>query len=132
MKNWFRYSLIGMLGVLLLASCYKDKGNYSYRDLNEISIDLPEIVSVQQGMVLEVSPKLSFALEENEENLSYEWVVSIPTSSDSVNVVLSTDRDFAEQVDYASGNSYPFDFKVTDEIGGADELSARLFCRGAI
>lgn len=69
MKNWFRYSLIGMLGVLLLASCYRDKGNYSYRDLNEISIDLPDVVSVQQGMVLEVSPKLSFALEENEEKL---------------------------------------------------------------
>lgn len=118
MKNWFRYSLIGMLGVLLLASCYRDKGNYSYRDLNEISIDLPDVVSVQQGMVLEVSPKFSFALEEDEENLSYEWVVSIPTSSDSVNVVLSTERNFAEQIDYASGNSYPFNFKVTDNNTG--------------
>lgn len=118
MKNWFRYSLVGMLGIMLLTSCYRDKGNYSYQDLNEISIDLPEIVSVQQGMVLEVSPDLSFALEEDEGNLSYEWVISIPTSADSVNVVLSTDRNFAKRIDYASGNTYPFSFNVTDNNTG--------------
>ena len=59
----FRYSLIGILGILLFSSCYRDKGNYSYKDLNEISIDVPEVVSVQQGMVLEISPKFNFALE---------------------------------------------------------------------
>lgn len=115
MKNRiFEYSFLGLLGVLLLVSCYRDKGNYSYKELNEISIDLPDVVSVQQGMVLEISPKLNFALEENEENLSYEWVVSIPSTTDSVNVVLSTDRNFSERIDYVSGNSYPFSLKVTD------------------
>lgn len=110
----FRYSLIGILGILLFSSCYRDKGNYSYKDLNEISIDVPEVVSVQQGMVLEISPKFNFALEEDEKGLSYEWVVSIPTSSDSVNVVLSTARDFSERIDYTAGNTYPFSLKVTD------------------
>lgn len=118
MKKLFKYSFVGVLGLLLFTSCYRDKGDYSYKDLNEISIDLPDVVSVQQGMVLEVSPKFTFALEEDETNLSYEWVVSIPTSSDSVNVVLSTDRDFSEQIDYASGNSYPFSLKVTDNSTG--------------
>lgn len=118
MKNLFKYSFIGILGVLLLASCYRDKGNYSYRDLNEISIDLPDLVSVQQGMILDVSPGLNFALEDSEDNLSYEWVISIPTSTDSVKVVLSTERNFSERIDYSSGNSYPFSFKVTDKNTG--------------
>ncbi|WP_292270652.1 PKD-like family lipoprotein [Butyricimonas sp.] len=118
MKNVIRYGFVGILGILLFASCYRDKGNYSYKDLNEISIELPEEVSVRQGMVLNVSPEITFALEDVEENLSYEWVVSIPTTADSVNVVLSTEKEFSKQIDYTAGNTYPFSFKVTDNNTG--------------
>ncbi len=118
MIRWFKYGLAGVLCMLLGVSCYRDKGNYSYEDLNEITIDLPDQVAVQQGMLLEVEPKLLFALEENEENLSYEWVITVPTSADSVNVVLSTNRNFSERIDYSSGNIYPFSFKVTDNNTG--------------
>lgn len=110
--------IIGLLGVLLLASCYRDKGNYSYKALNEISFDMPDDVSAYQGEVLYVEPKMTFALENNEENLSYEWVISVPSAEDSVNVVLSTERNFTGVIDYSAGNTYPFRFFVTDNNTG--------------
>ncbi len=118
MRNYFSYIILGIFLMSLLTSCYRDKGNYSYENLNEISIDLPDEVAVQQGMRLHLTPKLNFVLNDTEENLSYEWVISLPTSSDSANVVLSTDRDFSEQISYTSGNTYPFSFKVTDNNTG--------------
>ena len=115
MKQICICGLIGLFGVMLLASCYRDKGDYDYRDLNEISIELPEVVYVQQGEVLEVVPILKFSSGEESENLSFEWVVSIPEgATDTSDVVLSTERNFSERIDYASGNRYPFNFKVTD------------------
>lgn len=115
MKRIFILGIIGLLGAVLLVSCYRDKGDYDYRDLNEISIELPDVVYVQQGEVLEVVPTLNFSAGKEEENLSFEWVVSIPEgASDTSDVVLSTERIFSERIDYASGNSYPFNFKITD------------------
>ena len=110
--------ILGVLGGLLLTSCYRDKGNYSYKALNEISFDMPDDVSAQQGEVLYIEPKMTFALENNEENLSYEWVISVPSAEDSVNVVLSTERNFAEPIDYSAGNTYPFRLFVTDNNTG--------------
>lgn len=118
MKSWFRYSLIGILIALFFASCYRDKGNYSYKDLNELTINLPEVVSVQQGMVVNVTPELEFALGDEEGDLSYEWVITTSTGRDSIYVVLSTERKLEKRIDYAAGNSYPLNFKVTDNNTG--------------
>ena len=110
--------VIGLLGGCFLISCYRDKGNYSYKALNEISFDMPDDISAQQGEVLYIEPKMTFSLENNEEDLSYEWVISVPSAEDSVNVVLSTERNFAEPIDYSAGNTYPFRFFVTDNNTG--------------
>ena len=116
--NILNFVVIGLLGGCFLTSCYRDKGNYSYKALNEISFDMPDDVSAQQGEVLHIEPKMTFALENNEENLSYEWVISVPSTEDSVNVVLSTERNFAEPINYSSGNTYPFRLFVTDNNTG--------------
>ena len=34
----YKIWLIGLLGIFLFESCYDDKGNYSYRAINEITV----------------------------------------------------------------------------------------------
>lgn len=34
----YKIFLIGLLGIFLFESCYDDKGNYSYRAINEITV----------------------------------------------------------------------------------------------
>ena len=38
MRMIYKIWLIGLLGIFLFESCYDDKGNYSYRAINEITV----------------------------------------------------------------------------------------------
>ena len=38
MRMMYKIFLIGLLGIFLFESCYDDKGNYSYRAINEITV----------------------------------------------------------------------------------------------
>src|ERR1051325_8853213 len=65
--------------VVISYSCYKDKGNYEYSDVNKISVTDPQanpaIISIKQGDTLKLNPTISQSLESNESNLSYQWSV---------------------------------------------------------
>lgn len=68
-----------------LFSCYEDKGNYDYKELNEVQIeDIGFFYSFYIGDTLDIKPKLTFALDEDAD-FSYEWVVN--------GEVISTDRN---------------------------------------
>ncbi|TCC97080.1 PKD-like family lipoprotein [Pedobacter hiemivivus] len=55
--------LILLSGIILLASCAKDKGNYDYKTLNPVTIDI-ENVAISYGLerfdILEISPKVMY------------------------------------------------------------------------
>lgn len=91
--------LIGMTALLFMG-CYEDKGNYDYRDINEIvtisfspapdEITMDSVYtysypqSSQDTMRVTYTPIVSQSLAENEEQLEYQWIFSNETGYDTV------------------------------------------------
>ena len=68
--------------VLLFASCYEDKGNYDYRDVNVVDVALEEVYyRVASDTVVTIEPKLSQSLEKNKQNLKFLWLHSLTGSN---------------------------------------------------
>ena len=70
--------LIYILALLLFVSCYDDKGNYDYEDINTVAVELDELYSVRldKDTTLTIVPRLSQLLQKDDENLSYVWLYS--------------------------------------------------------
>lgn len=65
--------IIGIF-VCLLSSCYEDKGNYDYREMNDVTIKIPlETQEYLIGDILKIVPDLSFSLGAESEDLTYSW-----------------------------------------------------------
>ena len=59
---------------LLVASCYDDKGNYTYQEVNTLDVSLNKVYSVRldKDTTVTIIPQLSQSLQENEDkNLAY-------------------------------------------------------------
>ena len=69
--NYFFFILI----VSICVSCYEDKGNYDYIDIENIEIE--KFVSVYKtlGDTVKIEPKFNIDLPENASYLSYEWSI---------------------------------------------------------
>lgn len=104
------------LGIALtLAACYEDKGNYDYSDLNGITIDLGNTqFTAAEGETISITPVLTFAIDSNETNLSYEWSLD--------GRVISTERDLSWVVDTTSTNSRCY-YRVHDAASGITYLA---------
>ena len=60
--------------LLIITSCYEDKGNYDYREMNDIEISVEtESSSYALGDKVISKPKLVFTLGKEPSDLSYEW-----------------------------------------------------------
>lgn len=69
-----KYTLLSVGISLLGVSCYEDKGNYDYRPMNDIEIDLEaDDLSPVLGDTIRLTPRLTFALDSTERDLSFEW-----------------------------------------------------------
>ena len=53
---------------LLVASCYDDKGNYTYQEVNTLDVSLNKVYSVRldKDTTVTIIPQLSQSLQENE------------------------------------------------------------------
>ena len=59
--------------LLLMIGCYKDKGNYDYKEINKISlVDFDTYYELTILDTLKVKPTVEFAL--NNDNISYCWL----------------------------------------------------------
>lgn len=66
---------IAIAGVCLLASCYEDKGNYDYKTLNDVEVNLSlEGHSFILGDTIVIKPELNFTLGAESSDVSYTWV----------------------------------------------------------
>ena len=69
--------IVSFIGAALLQTgCYDDKGDYDYHDVNTMDIVIPETkVRMPKEEAVEVSiiPEISQTLEQNEENLVFQW-----------------------------------------------------------
>ena len=63
---------------LLVASCYDDKGNYTYQEVKTLDVSLNKVYSVRldKDTTVTIIPQLSQSLQENEDNLEYTWLHS--------------------------------------------------------
>lgn len=89
-----RYIFTMVVFTCLLSSCYKDKGNYDYQQMNDIAItlSLPEgKTRYSLGDVLEIKPELIFTKGVETENLTYSWTFA--------GREISTDRNLKWLVD---------------------------------
>ena len=75
--NMKKFILCLMLLPALFTSCYKDEGNYDYKELNEITVDTVGVKTsfvIDQYDSLVIEPKITFSLSALPETaLSYRW-----------------------------------------------------------
>ena len=69
-------TLIYILTMLLLASCYNDEENYEYREINAVDVAMDEVYTVRldRDTIIELTPRLSQSLLKDEKNLKYTWI----------------------------------------------------------
>ena len=74
-----KFILCLMLLPALFTSCYKDEGNYDYKELNEITVDTVGVKTsfvIDQYDSLVIEPKINFSLSALPETaLSYRWIM---------------------------------------------------------
>ncbi len=99
--------LAGGLFVLLAVGCYKDKGNYDYKDVNNFEIVLsPESTNEDNSYTINQPPidtahftltaNIEQTLESGKENLFFEWISTI-----TINKEIVQDTVHAEQITLA-------------------------------
>ena len=80
MRKYIIYIASFVGSALLQTGCYDDKGDYDYHDVNTMDIVIPETkVRMPKEKAVEVSiiPEISQTLEQNEENLVFQWKKTI-------------------------------------------------------
>lgn len=96
--------------VVLFSACYDDKGNYDYRDINEVDVVLPAeySISLEKDTVLVIKPELSQTLQKNADNLRYSWFHSVKGTNFHTTIANYTDT-ISFSSDTASFITYEFD-----------------------
>lgn len=106
--------IVWIVALLLGAtSCYEDKGNYDYKDMNDIKISVStESPSYALGDKVMVKPELTFVLGQENSELAYEWtydghVIGNTKDLEWVADKVAKDKDLRLAVlDKATGVSY--------------------------
>jgi hypothetical protein len=115
-----KISILAMLFLqwLCFISCSKDKGNYAYHAINEVTFsgfDTTSGYKASFGDTLSISPVLNNSLDAGAAHkYSYEWSVNQGFNGDRI---ISTEKDLNIRVDLLPG-SYPLQFRVTDLTTG--------------
>ena len=80
MKLFFKINLAIFIASLFLVSCYKDKGNYDYVDINEVAIEGLADTTVFFGEPFKVTPDISGTIDKNGDpsKYTYKWTALGP------------------------------------------------------
>jgi hypothetical protein len=114
---------IFILSVILISGCYVDKGNYNYRDINEIIIDvtgIPTEYNVSQFDELDISPVIKFSKTTiPDENLEFKWTIYNTNYANTISEVISTEKVFHNVItQLSSTSSYALVLDIKDKITG--------------
>ena len=99
MRTYIIYIASFIGSALLQTSCYDDKGDYDYHDVNMMEIVIPEIklrMPKEEAVEVSIVPQISQTLEQNEENLVFQWKRLKP------DVTLGSSR-LSDYTDYSEG-----------------------------
>ena len=136
----YKVCLIGLLGILLFESCYDDKGNYSYRAINEITVKhdfFGDTVLRMYSFVdtLRVFPEISTTVNHDPDNYEYEWVAVGGDPTIGGQYTLGKEKDLVYPITLPS-QRYSVYFKIQDKSTGLTTISsldlqlATLFSQG--
>lgn len=78
--NYFFISLF-----TLLIGCYEDKGNYDYKDIQQIEIEAFPSINKTVGDTIRIEPEFNIDIPEDASYLSFEWSVGGETRPDDPN-----------------------------------------------
>lgn len=111
-----------IISIFTATSCMKEKGNYDYSDLNEITIDTLNMRTLSQFDSLKLTPVISQSKFDTEENLDFLWYWYRTDVDERIIDTLSTERNLKYYAGDEPGK-YGLRLKVTDRRTG---LYARL------
>ena len=80
MRKYIIYIASFVGSALLQTGCYDDKGDYDYHDVNTMAIVIPEMkvrMPKEEAVEISIIPEISQTLEQNEENLVFQWKKTI-------------------------------------------------------
>jgi len=106
--DYKKKSILFFLIALIISSCYDDKGNYEYHDLNKVEVvdSMSYYNTVSADDIFKVNPVLSYSIEEND-NFKYEWFVEGELVFTGKNLVLKI-------ADLPAAPRYNCKFIITD------------------
>ena len=104
----------------ILTSCFGDKGNYEYDEINDVNIgqkgfDGDTVYQLRSDVdELKINPELSYLLgHESDGNYSYEWVAVSTNKHVGERTQIGTERNLDYKVKLKADN-YNLFYKVTD------------------
>lgn len=129
MKNLKSYLLA--LCVILITSCYEDKGDYDYQNVNEVTIKVNSTYGAmkqEQAFDYTITPEISQTLgKEDFSNLKFEWYVN-NSSDQQKGELLSEEKSLTIHVDPDNFKpKYYIRLYVTDSSTEAVELYPIVF-----
>lgn len=121
------FTLLAALLLVTASSCYKDKGNYDYHDINKVSLALDTVkagatINVNQGDTLRFTPQIIQTMDKDESKFTYEWMIFDNTATSDYNLpqtVVSTSRNLGviiAEPNFTLGKRYRLQYKVTDTV----------------
>lgn len=77
MKKTYFY-ILGLMTMVLVQSCYEDKGNYDYNfdAVNKLTVEIPEVkvrMPKDEPVTVTLTPELKQTVSQSEDNLTFEW-----------------------------------------------------------
>ena len=104
----YKYLLFLAFLAIIIHSCKKDHGNYTYKKLNEATLQKSDTAfSIQQLDTLKISPVLIESIPGGE--YTYEWSIYLQSAPqdgvDYTSTIISTDKNFIKQIPNAP-NAY--------------------------
>lgn len=117
-KNIYKLCLFCFLAFSVTSCLYEDKGNYDYKEINDVTI-----TGIDQNVnykvvsfvdTLRIEPGIDCKLDADPKHFEYQWVIQ-GSGTDSRQDTIGTDKNLAYPVMLKAGN-YKGLFKVYDKI----------------
>lgn len=111
-----------LLTAAVITGCYKDKGNYTYKDLNKVTIeaDVTSTISVLLQDTLTINTTITETIPSTA-GYEYEWVLYQGISAPLTRWALATTKNLKTQITQTPG-AYRLDYFVKDKATGVSFL----------
>lgn len=119
-RNILKAVLGASFCILALASCFDDKGNYDYRNINEVTVTgIEKIYNIMSGDRVTIRPEISGTNDSGytEGDYAYEWARAYKPKDGEL-VVISTDKYLEDFIFPMPAGNHVVYYRVTDKKTG--------------